>query len=559
MDNLNRSISGDPPYNRYVPKREEVLGRKLAAERDRLQVELNRPLNRKELSNLRHNESVKSNLKPGESIGEINKFFTSFDSDRNTNWPKIRPGPQDVGEGRFAWSNDPKIRSDQQRTYATTGRLPDGSFANAAVIQQAKKLDKYSMWPQQGPYLEDFQSKLKSDWAGAGDDTAAQKQYLNINRSDKGHIRAGTPSTKVFSQGGANYDKNLVPQPALPSPNLGIDDTPDRAGYTAIGVTPEGDVQEYMANVPLSNRTYRDKNQLSHWDLGGNVSWAFNDMLIRDDPNILNFQELLTPQQRAEMAHLKGADADALGEKYLKQNFADTHRVWEATQSFEAPSDPEKNPTIPNKATLAEVDKIKTPKSRAKGLMNVVKETLSSKKATVGVTRGLARAAGLSNNPLVNLAGDVVGAAIDGAVFVADPSVDNAADLILSAGQVLTTSAGMAVAALPVPGARPGAFIIMKLGDAVGTAGNVKRVKKRIEQAGSALATMERLWGFSREGRDVARKLKNNPGKNLNEILTIEKSDANLDSKPASQEQLNKLQTKYPGASKSSLSINKTR
>ena len=527
-------------------EREKTISRKMELERQRLQAtQPDTPLTPSQLSTTRK-AAVKAAaaegvvLKPGERVQGANNFFRSFDFDKGpdhkdsrTKWIKIKPAADDVSEGGV-FSSDPSVKQEQRRVFGTTGKLPDGTFANPAVIQQAKKLDKYSMWPQQGPYLEDFQEKLKFDWRDAGVDTAAQKEYLEISRSDKGHIIAGTPESKILTEGGANYDKNLLPQPGLASPNLGIDDTPDRAGYTAIGVTPEGDVQEYMANVPLSNRTYKDKNQLSHWDQGGNVSWAFNDMLIRDDPNILNYNELLTPQQRAEMAHLKGADVDALGHKYLEQNFADAHRVWVGMKSFEAPTDPKKNPLLPGEDALTKVYKPKKPIVRAERLMNAVKDTFSSKNATVKVTRGLARAAGLSNNPLVNIAGDIIGAGIDGVVFAANPTAENAVDLGLSAGQVLTTAAGVVVAAVPIPGARIGAFAIIKLGD------NIEKINK----TGQALATIERLWGLGRETRDVASgRMKVQKGKN--QFLEVIPSDKRMTSTPPSAESLKILQSKY--------------
>lgn len=95
--------------------------------------------------------------------------------------------------------------------------------------------------------------------------------------------------------------------------------------------------------------------------------------------------------------------------------------------------------------------------------------------------RTIARTAGTSNNPVVNITGDVVGTVMDGIAFAANPNQQTAIDLALSGGQVVTNLAALGVAALPIPGARPGAYALMKIGD--------------------NLAHVERMWGYGREGR----------------------------------------------------------
>ena len=112
------------------------------------------------------------------------------------------------------------------------------------------------------------------------------------------------------------------------------------------------------------------------------------------------------------------------------------------------------------------IDKVKTPK-------NLFKKTV----------RTVARTAGSSNNPAVNVAGDVVGAVMDGVAFAANPNQQTAIDLALSGGQVVTNLAALGVAALPIPGARPGAYALMKIGD--------------------NLAHVERMCGYGREGREL--------------------------------------------------------
>ena len=503
-----------------IREREKIISRKMDLERQRIQAEQpDIPLTETQLSDTRRAAIEGVDLKPGERVQGARNFFRSFDWDKGpddensrTKWIKIRPAPDDVGEG-LIFSDDPKVRHDQKRIYGTTGFLPDGTFAVPEIIRHDRKLnskDFPASYPE-GKSLQGFIDIVNKSWNNAGLDTHIMKTEAGGLRIDKGHVIPGTPKSGVFTEAGANYDKNLVPQPALASRNIGVDDTPYDKFDTAITFDAEGNEVFHSANVPQKNTIYKDVDELKGWDLGFNLTEAFNDYLIRDNPEIIDYTKLLTPQQLGEMAHRKGFGVDELGAKYEAQNRYDTSMKWNAYQSYKAPKLPKDNPTIPSEAFLAKVDNIKNPKARAKGLMNAVKSTLKSDDAARGVFRGLARAAGMSNNPLVNLAGDVVGASIDGAVFIADPSVDNAADLILSAGQVLTTGGGMIVAALPIPGARPGAFAIMKLGDAAGAAGNAKKVKEALETAGRTLATIERLWGMGRESRQLSKNIANKP------------------------------------------------
>ena len=501
-----------PEEDLDLVEREENIGRRLDVERQRLQTEKGeKPLTPKELSGTRNVITYgpgPDQLRPGERIDQVNKFFRTFDSNRSTKWPSILPAISE-SESHRIFSRNPKVRSDQQRVFSSTGFLPDGTFASSEILRQTKKLDKYSQWPA-GKSLEGFINEVNRSWNDAGYDTKLMKTETGGLRIDKGHVIAATAKSGIFSEGGANFPTNLVPQPGLASANLGIDDSPYDRFRTAQIIDELGDVEYQSANVPQKNTILKDPADLKVWNLGGNLSESFNEYLISDDPGIIDYTKVFTPRQRGSMAHQLGASPDELGYRFEAQNQYDTSMKWNAFQSYKAPKLSKDNPTIPSEVDLAKVDKIKSPQSRARGLMNLVKNTFKGDNAARGVFRGLARAAGMSNNPLVNIAGDVVGAAIDGAVFVADPSVDNAADLILSGGQVLTTAAGVVVAAIPIPGARVGAFAIMKLGD-------------NIDKAGKTLATIERLWGMSREGRGLASGKLKPDGGGADNILKVKK------------------------------------
>ena len=104
------------------------------------------------------------------------------------------------------------------------------------------------------------------------------------------------------------------------------------------------------------------------------------------------------------------------------------------------------------------------------------KPKLNSKK----LFRNLSSVAGQSNNPLVNASGDLVGAVIDGMSYIGDPSRERAIDVLLSTGQAATSLVAVGLSLVPIFGARPGAYALMKVGDNIGKA--------------------ERIWNLAREG-----------------------------------------------------------
>ena len=113
--------------------------------------------------------------------------------------------------------------------------------------------------------------------------------------------------------------------------------------------------------------------------------------------------------------------------------------------------------------------------------MKPITKPLTSK----GLFRNIMKVAGQSNNPLVNVSGDIVGAIMDGVAYAQNPNdADALADLTLSGSQALLSLGAIGLAAVPIPGARPGAYMLMKAGDKV--------------------AMVERMWNMGREGRQMA-------------------------------------------------------
>ena len=149
-----------------------------------------------------------------------------------------------------------------------------------------------------------------------------------------------------------------------------------------------------------------------------------------------------------------------------------------------------------------------------------------------GLYRNIARAAGKSNNPLVNISGDIVAAIMDGAAYMADPSADNAVDLALSGSQAVISLAALGLAAVPIPGGRPGAFMLMKIGD------NVDRLKA----ANDKIAQVERLWNLTSKIDITKRVADMNKQKNS---AKVQKAQEVID-KQVKQEQLTGTTVKTP-------------
>ena len=164
-------------------------------------------------------------------------------------------------------------------------------------------------------------------------------------------------------------------------------------------------------------------------------------------------------------------------------------------------------------------DKMVTTKLNPETEIKIPKNTPTIEKAKTpkdvffNVARTGAKVAGQSPNPLANIAGDVIGAAMDTAVFIANPKDKDAlADLTLSGSQAIISVGAGLIALLPVPGARPGAYALVKLGDNIGK--------------------VEKIWNMTREGRQIAKNYK--AGKNTK--LEGGKSKPNIVSKQSGQE-----------------------
>jgi hypothetical protein len=335
-----------------------------------------------------------------------------------------------------------KLTSDEFRAYNTTG-IYQGEFKNPLVLEQAKKLE--GRWPKwntgQSKSLEEFMKQMSKGW-----NMSARAAKLKTQRSDTKHVRGHVTDA---ASGGSNWPGNIVNQP--------------EASYAKGMKIGEGGL---ISNETLRS-TFKHPDDLKMAGFTGeNVAEAFQEYLMEGDKNKYQTSDRFTQDQRSRMAHEPGRTAEGQGFKFEQQNAE--RQVQEV---------------------IAEASKASNkPKVKAKRLFTGL--------------RTIASGFGQSNNPIANMGGDLVGAVMDGVSYLGDPSKENAIDLALSSSQVATNLAALGLAAVPIPGARPGAFALMKLGDNIGK--------------------VERLWNISRPvTKDTLMKLKKGSRNQRSELKAI--------------------------------------
>jgi len=325
-----------------------------------------------------------------------------------------------------------KLTPEEFRKYNSTG-MYKGKFTNPEVLKQVERLNETGKWPVDPKTgkprsLDDFKRVMNRGW----DVVAAQEANLASKRTGWTHQRGHGVSA---DEGGSNWKDNVAAQPAT-------------------ATTKGGDigVDNLAPNISQGKQTLKGIDDLEMAGLeGANVSKAFNAYLMEGTEGVQNLRRF-TPKQRSTILH---------------------------------------DPTISAEGAAIEADlqNRRIAQNRIVKQANPVELKQSAKNLFTSISnpRNLARIAGSSNNPIANMGGDVVGAIMDGVSFVGDPSKENAIDLALSGSQVVTNLAAMGLAALPIPGARPGAFALMKIGDNIGKA--------------------ERLWNLG--GRDMSAANRN--------------------------------------------------
>lgn len=113
--------------------------------------------------------------------------------------------------------------------------------------------------------------------------------------------------------------------------------------------------------------------------------------------------------------------------------------------------------------------------------------------------REVVRKMGGSNNVIANISGDIIGTVMDGVSYAQTKDKQALTDLCLSGGQAMASLGALGIACLPIPGARPGAFALMKVGD--------------------NLASVERIYNLMGGTSTVDRLLNNHKGHKHNKNL----------------------------------------
>ena len=342
-----------------------------------------------------------------------------------------------------------QLTAKQQRIFKSTGMIK-GEFSNGDIIRwmkRAKKGEEDSVfasdkWPVnkitgEKKSIEGFKTAINQSWKNANIDA---KIEINKNGGWEFHRGHGVPAADF----GSNWKDNIAPQPAYALEEGG--------NIGPRGMTP---------NVAQSDTQLKSTRSLQDAGIDGvDLKGAFKAYLLEDEPNIMHYINRTDPRSRGQVLH--GVDPEG---KPLNPE-AEVLKA-EKTKALKIQNEEIAKANV----KVPELGKVKTPKD-----------------VFFNVVRTGARTAGQSPNPLANVAGDIVGAVMDGATYLSTGDKDALADFTLSGSQALISVGAGIIAVLPVPGARPGAYALMKVGDNIGK--------------------VERIWNMTREGRQLNKMLK---------------------------------------------------
>ena len=335
-----------------------------------------------------------------------------------------------------------------------------GEFVDGTVIRWAKKLNlpkNQELWPVdkttgKPKSIKGFMQKMNKGWQEAGYDLFMRMNEDGGVEIHRGHAFPSQPESGVYAEGGSDwkYGGNISPQGARTAYQ---DETGRSMGSRG-----------QSANIAQSDTLLKNEAELKAAGIEGkNVREAFADYMVGDDPNVLKWTRFgkKEPEVISRVAHEVGARPEAaLAEEELKLR----------KREFDA--------------ELSKVN-AEPPKVKANRAFKVF--------------RRLARAAGTSNNPIANISGDMVGVIMDGVAFAQNPKdPSNLVDLGLSGTQALASIGALGLTFVPIPGARAGAFFLMKAGDKVAT---LERLYNMGGREGLAMATKP----------DILKIIKKNP------------------------------------------------
>tara|TARA_R100000742_G_C4269660_1_gene88210 strand:+ start:69 stop:1466 length:1398 start_codon:yes stop_codon:yes gene_type:complete len=429
----------------------EELGQALEAARDLKGISLK---DEKGLSRLRK----EVNIPKGFNAEGVREFFRTY-SNKNveTQWPKLKPvksGPstrdltQELDpDGTIAKSfktmDWPDSVPDEARTVESFNKWNKGLYKiDKKKIQQLP--DTYNPKTNPGGRLDDTgHSQLKGFNTFLGRQLRTQNQTTyRLHRVKEGDTLESISqetgvAPKVIEESAKNSKvdkqllKNLEPGTTIKLEKIGdafATIRPDLAEIDAGGSTRE--LKEWKA-VETYIEQFADSEELSKY--------------IRTSPD--NY------------------DVEARGTIYFDEEFAPT------AESARSKIDEQQNRAIHQ----AEIAKRNRPKQLTglEGINFKSKDFVGPDKIrnAKNVYRVIAERAGTSANPLANIAGDFAGVLMDGVAYAQNPKDKQAlADLTLSGTQAAFSLGAIGLSMIPIPGARPGAYLLLRAGDKVGQA-----------------------------------------------------------------------------------------
>ena len=343
------------------------------------------------------------------------------------------------------------LTSAEKRNFQGTGMIR-GTFSEGTVLRWVKKLNlpkNQARWPidkltGKPKSLAGFIKAMNAGWKAAGRDAFFRMNEDGGIEAHRGHAFPSNPESGIYTEGGSDWHTNISPQGAG---GAYVDEETGKV----IGSRGQ------TANIAQSDTLLKHPDDLKAAGIEGEtVKHAFAAYLLEDEPNLESFAKYGkdAPEIKSKIAHEVGISAEGAKSREDLRYRRKIHK-----QELDAA-----NPTNPNKL-LAEFRPVKEPRS---------------------LLRKVVGAAGQSWNPFINIAGDVVGAAMDGVVVMKNPQdADAMADFALSGSQALLSVGAGILAVVPVPGARVGSLALIRVGDNIGK--------------------VERLWNMTREGRQLAR------------------------------------------------------
>tara|TARA_R100001594_G_scaffold116040_1_gene150969 strand:- start:57 stop:1532 length:1476 start_codon:yes stop_codon:yes gene_type:complete len=326
------------------------------------------------------------------------------------------------------------------------------------VPEEARTLEAYNKWNRGNLYIGKKGTKKYAELTGVPQEFGHAESNIGQNIAGGAQPKYGesgnqtTRQNHIVTQGETVKDLSLrygVSEKEIIENNKGIVKKGIKAGDKLKITTLKGNLENIrsaaeLAEVDLGSGN-KDINQLKSLD----------EYIRQFDPE---------GQSKVISSNVRTASAEEVGEilHNPKYKTAESARFAMEEQARERIQSQEKAKLIKQKSpTGLEGINFKSKEFTGPNKMRNAKN----------VYRVIADRAGTSANPLANIAGDFAGVLMDGVAFAQNPKDKQAlADLTLSGTQAAFSLGAIGLAALPIPGARPGAYLLLRAGDKVGQA-----------------------------------------------------------------------------------------